>query len=100
MLKKANKFELSILYFQEQNGILERKVWILIDQVKNTLIEGNISNNFWLEVLLAIIYVSNLLSISFLNGLSCYEKLIRLSFKLNHLRVLESIVYVFVYKEK
>ena len=100
MLKKGIEFEPSAPYFQKQNGISERKGRTLMERVRSTIIGGNIPDNLWPEVLLAMTHVSNLLPTSSLNGLSSYEESTGLSPQLNHLRVLGSTVYTFIYEEE
>ena len=56
-------FKLSAPYFQGENDIAERQGQTLIKRVRSTIIRGEILDNLWPEILLAIIYVSNLLSI-------------------------------------
>ena len=70
-----------------------------MEQVKSIIIGRNILDNIWLKVILAMTHISNLLPISLLNSLSSYKNSTGLSLKLNHLRVLRSTVYVFVYKK-
>ena len=79
MLKKDIEFEPSAVYFQKQIRISERKSWTLIEQVRSTIVGGNILDKFWLEVLLAMTYILNLLSILLLNNLSFYKESNRLS---------------------
>ena len=100
MLEKGIEFEPSAPYSQEQNGISERKSRTLMERVRTTIIGGNIPDNLWPEVLLAITHISNLLLTSSLNDLSPYEESTRLSPELNHLRVLGSTVYVYVHEEE
>lgn len=50
------------------NGIAERKSQTLIKSMRCTIIQGEIFDNFWPEILLAITHVSNLLPTSLLKG--------------------------------
>lgn len=68
--------------------------------MKNIIFGGAILDNLWLELLLAMTHILNLLSTFLLNGLNSYEAFTRLSLQLSHLKLLRSTVYVFIYKEK
>lgn len=46
----------------------------LIDITRTSIIKGGINNMFWLEVILAIIYIKNIRPISAFNSLSPNEK--------------------------
>lgn len=78
----------------------ERKKQTLIEQVKSVNIKETILNNLWLEILLAITYISNLLPTFLWDRLNVYETSNGLFPQLNHLKVLGSIVYIFIHKEK
>ena len=93
-------FEPFAPYFEENNGIAEQKSQILVECVRCTIIKEEIPDNLWPEILLAITYVSNLIPTSFLKGQSLFETSFKRLSNLEHLRILGSIVYVFIYKEK
>ena len=100
MQEKGIEFKPSAPYLQEQNGLSKRKDQTLMKRVRSTAIGGAIPNNLWLEVLLAMIYISNLLPTSLLDGLSPYKASTGSPLQLSHLKVLGSTVYVFIHEEE
>lgn len=68
--------------------------------VRNTIIEQAILDNLGPELLLVMIYISNLLLIFLLNGLGLYKTSTESPLQLSYLKVLEFIIYVFIYKEE
>lgn len=65
-----------------------------MEQVKNIILEKTILDNFWLKILFTIMQVSNLFK------LSLYKRLTRLLLQFNHLWILGSSIYVFIYEKK
>ena len=100
MLAKGIMFEPSAPYFQEENGIAERKGRTLMERVRCTIIGGGIPDNLWPEILLAITHVSNLLPTSSLKGQSPFKASFKRLPNLEHLRILGSTVYVFIHEEE
>lgn len=100
MQKKSIKFELLAFYSQKQDRLCKKKSQTLIAQVKSTIIGGIIPDNLWPKILLAITHISNLLLIFSLDKLSPYKILTRFLSHLNYLKVLESMVYVFIHEIK
>lgn len=71
-----------------------------MERVKCTIIRIRISNKLQLEIFLAIIYISNLLSISSLNSLSLFDTSIQILPNLQYLCILGSIVFVFIHEKE
>ena len=71
-----------------------------MERVRSTIIAGGIPDELWPEVLLAMTHVSNLLPTTALDGRSPFEASTKSLSKLDHLRMLGSTVYVFIYEEK
>lgn len=65
-----------------------------------TIIEGNIDDCFWSEVILAMTHIKNLQPTSSLKGLSPHEELLHDLPDLSHLRILGSTVYVLIHEEE
>lgn len=63
------------------------------------LLKKILSDNYKLEILLAITYISNLVFTFLLNKLSLFKILIRLFSYLNDFRILRFIIYIFIYKK-
>lgn len=68
--------------------------------MRNNIIKRVIMDNFWLKILLAMINILNLLLIFLLDKLNFDDTSIRLLQQLNNLKILKSMIYVFIYKEK
>ena len=67
--------------------------------MRSTIIREALPDNLWLEVLLPMIYISNLLFTSSLDRLSSYEASTGSFLQLSYLKVLRSMIYIFIYKE-
>lgn len=52
-------FEPSAPYSQEQNGVFEKIGRTIMDMTRATILEGNIDNNLWPELVLAMTYIKN-----------------------------------------
>ena len=99
MLSKEIMFESSTSYSQEENRIAERKGRTLMERVRCTIIGGGIPDKLWPEILLTITYISNLLPTSSLHDISPFEVSAQNLPNLQHLGILRSTVYVFIYEE-
>lgn len=98
--KEGIIFELLASYSQEQNGVSQRIGRTIIDRTRATILEGNIDNDLWPELVLATTYVKNSQSTKALQNLSPYESLTRDHPNISHLRMLGSTVYVFLHEEE
>lgn len=98
MLKEDIAFKPSCLNSQEQNGVSEQMGWTIIDMARATIIEGNIPDNLWPKVVLAMVHVKNLRPTSVLDGKTPHELMEKKPLTINHLRVLGSTVYVLIHK--
>ena len=47
------------LYCQEQNGVSERSERIIMDITRATILEGNIDDDLWPELVFAMAHVKN-----------------------------------------
>ena len=68
--------------------------------MRRTIIGKGIPDELWPEILLAITYISNLLPTSSLHGVSTFEASAQSLPNLQHLRILGSTIYVFIYEEE
>lgn len=100
MLAKEILLDLFVPYFQNENSILKIKDQTLIEQVQSIIIAEGISDKLWPKILLAMIYISNLLLTSALNNCLLFEAFTQFLFNLQHLQVFSSTVYVFIYKKE
>ena len=98
--KERITFELSAPYSQEQNGVSERMGRTIMDMTRAIILEGNIEDDLWPELILAITYVKNSRPTKALQNLSPYEAITRNHPDISHLRVLGFTVYVFLHEEK
>lgn len=100
MLNEGITFEPSASHSQEQNGVSERMGRTILDMTRCTIIEGDIPDDLWPEIVLAMVEVKNLRPTNALEGKSPYEALEDKQPRLDHLRVLGSTVYVLIHKEE
>ena len=100
MEKEGIIFEPSAPYSQEQNGVSERMGRTIMDMTRATILEGNIDDDLWPELVLAMTYVKNSRPTKALQNLSPYEALTQDHPDISHLRVLGSTVYVFLHEEE
>lgn len=64
------------------------------------ILEENIDDNLWPEIILAIIQNKNIKLINVLERGNPHQALLNSSPNVNHLRVFGSIVYIFIYEQK
>lgn len=100
MQKEGITFEPSAPYSQEQNGVSERTGRTIMDITRATILESNIDDNLWPELILAMTYIKNNRPTKALQNLSLYESYTHELPDLSHLRVLGSTVYVFFHEEE
>ncbi len=93
-------FEPSAPYSEEQNSVFERMGRTIMDMTKATILEGNIDDELWPELVLAMTYVKNSRPTKVLQNLSPYEAFTQDHPDISHLRVLGSTVYVFLPEEE
>lgn len=99
--KEGIVFEPSALYSQEQNGVSERVGRTIMDMARATILEGNLSDDLWPEVILAMTYIKNLRPTKALeNNNTPYNAQYKEDPDISHLRILGSTVYVFLHKEE
>ena len=73
MQKKRIIFKPFALYSQEQNNVSERTGRTIIDMTKATILEKNIDDDLWPELILAIMYVKNNWPTRAIQNLSSYK---------------------------
>lgn len=74
MQREGIVFEPSAPYLQEQNGVSERIGRTFMDMIRTTILEGNIEDKLWLELVLAMTYIKNSCSTRVLaNDLSLHK---------------------------
>lgn len=71
-----------------------------MDMARATIIEGNIDDCFWSEVILATTHIKNLRPTSSLKSLSPHEEPLHDLPDLSHLQILGSTVYVIIHEEE
>ena len=98
--KEGITFEPSAPYSQEQNGVSERTGRTIMDMTRATILEGNIDDDLWPELVLAMTYVKNNRPTRAVQNLSPHEAYTHELPDLSHLRVLGSTVYVFLHEEE
>jgi hypothetical protein len=74
--KKGVKHEFSAKYTPQQNGVVERKNWTLIDMARSMLLKHNVSDSFWTEAINTACHTSNRLYCHRLLKKTPYELLI------------------------
>lgn len=60
-------------YSQEQNVVSERMRKTIMDMAQATILEDNLNDELWPEVILAMTYVKNVRSIKALGGNNSYS---------------------------
>lgn len=100
MLKEGITFEPSAPYSQEQNGVSERMGRTIMDMTRCTIIGGDIPDDLWPEIVLAMVDVKNLRPTNALDGQSPYEVFEKKPPTLDHLMMIGSTVYVLIHEEE
>ena len=100
MQKEGITFEPSAPYSQEQNDVSERMGRTIMDMTRATILEGNIDDDLWPELVLAMTYIKNSRPTKALDNLSPHEAHFHEQPSLTHLRILGSTVYVLLHKEE
>lgn len=101
LINRGIIFEPSAPYSQEENGVSERSGRTIIEMVRATILEGDMDDTLWPEVVLAMTHVKNLRPTRALEGaISPLEKQENTQPSFQHLRVLGSTVYVFLQEEE
>lgn len=72
----------------------------ILDMTWCTILEGNIPDNLWPEIVLAMVNIKNLRLTKALNRISSYEALEKTLPILDHLMMIRSMVYILIHKEK
>lgn len=98
--KKGITFEPSAPYSQEQNGVSERTGRTIMDMTRAKILEENIDDDLWPEIILARTQVKNVRPTHALEGGNPHQALFDKLPNVNHLRVLGSTVYVFIHEEE
>ena len=101
MQKEGIVFEPSAQYSQEQNGVPERMGRTIMDMTRATILERNIDDDLWPELVLTMTYIKNNRPTRALQGnISPHEVSTKEAHNLAHLRVLGSTVYVLLHEEE
>ncbi len=100
MEKESIIFKPSAPDSQEQNDVSERMGKTIIDITRAIILEGNIDDDLWPELVLAMTYVKNTWSTKALQNLRPYEVLTQDHPDISHLQILVSTVYIFLHKEE
>ena len=101
MQREGITFEPSAPYSQEQNGVSERMGRTIMDMTRATILEGNINDELWPELVLAMTYIKNNRPTRALaNNISPHEAHFHEQPDLSHLRILGSTVYVLIHEEE
>lgn len=99
--KEGIIFEPSAPYSQEQNGVSERVGRTIMDMTRATILEGNLCDNLWPEIVVAMTYIKKIWRTKALEGNSSpYYAQHQEDPDINHLRILGSTVYVFLHEEE
>lgn len=99
--KEGIIFEPSAPYSQEQNGVSELVGRIIMDMTRATILEGNLCDDLWPEIVLAMTYIKNIRPTKALEGNSSpYYAQHQKDPDINHLRILGSTVYVLLHEEE
>lgn len=72
----------------------------MIDMTQFTIFDGNIDNDLWPEILLAMTQVKNIKPTTSFEDKNPYKVHFNKALKLSHLQVYGSIVYIFIHKKE
>ena len=101
MQREEITFKPSIPYSQEQNGVLERMGRTVMHMTRAIILEGNINDELWPELVLAMTYIKNIRPTRALaNNISPHKAYFYKQLDLSHLQILGSTVYVLLHKEE
>ncbi|XMA13681.1 hypothetical protein WAI453_006472 [Rhynchosporium graminicola] len=99
--------EESTPYTPEQDGRAERSIRTIIEKVRTVMVDQNIPDYMWPEILLACIHIANLTSTSRVEGKTPFECFwddiepgVNHTPSVKHLRVLGCPVFILIDKEK
>lgn len=99
--KEGIVFEPSAPYSREQKGVSERVGRTIMDMTRATILEGNIDDELWPEIILAMTQIKNNRPTRALpSNTTPHEAQSQETAAISHLRVLGSIVYVFLHEEE
>lgn len=101
MQKKRKVFEPLASYSQDQNRVVEIMRRTLIDMTRAKILEGDIEDELWPELVLVLIHIKKKRLIRVLaNNLSPHKSPFYEKPELSHVQILGSIIYILVHKEK
>lgn len=101
MQRERITFEPSAPYSQKQNGVSERMGRAIMDMTRATILEGNIDDELWPKLVLAMIYnKNNRPTRALAHNISPHKAHFHEQADLSHLRILGSTVYVLIHKEE
>jgi hypothetical protein len=92
--EKGIKHEFSAKYTPQQNGLIERKNWTLIDMASSMLSEYNVSDSFWAKAINTACYTSNRLYCHRLLKKTSYELIIGRKPDISYFWVFECKCYI------
>ncbi len=99
--KEGIVFEASASYSQEQNGVSERVRRTIMDITRATILEGNIDDELWPEIILAMTPIkNNRLTRVLPSNTTPHKAQSQEEADISHLRLLDFKVYVFLHEEK
>ena len=93
-------FKPSASYSQEQNSVPEKMGRTILDMTKATILESNINNNLWPELVLAMTYIKNSRPMQALENISPHKAQFHEKPNLAHLRILSFTLYILLHKEE
>ena len=82
--------EFSCIYMPEQNGVAERKNWMIVEAARGMLEEKSLPKFYWAGAVRIAVYIQNRIG----DKVSAYELYFGTKPNLPHLRVFGSIAYV------
>ena len=71
-----------------------------MEMARACILDGNINDNLWSEVILAMTHIKNILPTNALGGISPHESQFNEPPDVSHMRVLSSTVYVLIHEEE
>lgn len=92
--------QLTVAYTPQQNGVLERKNYTVMEMARSMLKEKGLPNTFWAEVVYTAVYLLNRCPTKAVWDKTPIEALSRKKPSAKHLRVFGSICYIHVPDKK
>lgn len=87
-------------YIPQQNGVVERKNWTIVEMARCLLKDGGLPTEFWAEAMATLVYIINRSPTHALEGKTLYEMWHGEKLDVHYFRIFRSIVFVLTPSQK